>query len=238
MKLILLVSIITLSFVLVSILPHTAFGNIGSMAILEQYYGKPNYQLNDNGSTLIVSNILNKTSFTEREPITVIPKLTNLGNNTIRIGYDPVMFDGNMMDEHGQIVSSNGGVDLLVSFAMTVKPHMSSPAYVLADNAIQKENFVLYDSGNYSITSIASFYNSTGSKVFLWSKPTQIIVLSANTLSPLKQFKSEFAARDVKCKEGLQLIVKNENGKPACVKPQTAQKLIERGWGMSVSSSR
>lgn len=51
-------------------------------------------------------------------------------------------------------------------------------------------------------------------------------------LSPLKQFKSGVAAKDVKCKEGLQSIMKNENGQPACVTPHTFDKLINRGWGI------
>jgi hypothetical protein len=50
--------------------------------------------------------------------------------------------------------------------------------------------------------------------------------------TPLKQFKSGIAAKDVKCKEGLQFIMKNENGQPACVTPNTFDKLISRGWGI------
>jgi len=37
--------------------------------------------------------------------------------------------------------------------------------------------------------------------------------------------------KDVICKEGLELIFKSTDGTPACVKPETAKKLIERGWG-------
>lgn len=48
--------------------------------------------------------------------------------------------------------------------------------------------------------------------------------------SPLKQFKSGTSANDVKCNDGLQLLIKTEDGHPVCVKPDTAQKLIERGW--------
>ena len=50
------------------------------------------------------------------------------------------------------------------------------------------------------------------------------------TLDPLEQFKSGISAKDVTCKEGFQLVIKAEDGSPACVKPDTAQKLIERGW--------
>ncbi len=50
-------------------------------------------------------------------------------------------------------------------------------------------------------------------------------------LSPLKQFKTDLSAYSVICKQGFQLILKSENNYPACVKPQTAQNLVERGWG-------
>ena len=49
---------------------------------------------------------------------------------------------------------------------------------------------------------------------------------------PLKQFKSGIAANNAKCEQGLQLVIRVEDSSPACVKPQTAQKLVEHGWGM------
>jgi hypothetical protein len=51
----------------------------------------------------------------------------------------------------------------------------------------------------------------------------------SNVLSPLKQFKSGIQIDKITCKENLQLIIKN-NGNPACVKPETKIKLVERGW--------
>ena len=47
---------------------------------------------------------------------------------------------------------------------------------------------------------------------------------------PLQQVESGIPASDIQCKQDLELIFKAENGSPACVKPDTAQKLIERGW--------
>ncbi|MDE1873434.1 MAG: hypothetical protein KGH99_08170, partial [Thaumarchaeota archaeon] len=54
----------------------------------------------------------------------------------------------------------------------------------------------------------------------------------ATTQSPLKQFKSGITAKDVKCNDGFQLMIKNENGEPTCVKPESVNKLVNRGWGM------
>jgi len=47
--------------------------------------------------------------------------------------------------------------------------------------------------------------------------------------SPLKQFMSGIAAKDVACKEGV-LVLKSEDGSPACVKPEHIGKLLKRGW--------
>lgn len=48
--------------------------------------------------------------------------------------------------------------------------------------------------------------------------------------SPLKQLKSGIATKDVKCNVGFQLVIKAENGFPACVRPLTATKLAILGW--------
>ncbi len=54
--------------------------------------------------------------------------------------------------------------------------------------------------------------------------------------SPLKQIAQGTPPDEVICNEGLQLIMKN-NGSPACVKTTTAEKLIERGWGIMPEQS-
>lgn len=49
-------------------------------------------------------------------------------------------------------------------------------------------------------------------------------------IPPLQQLKSGISANDIVCKEGFELIFKSTNDSPACVKPETKTKLIERGW--------
>ena len=51
-------------------------------------------------------------------------------------------------------------------------------------------------------------------------------------LSPHKQFQSGTLAQDVKCVQGFQIIVKSEDGSPACVKPNTIIPLTMRGWAI------
>jgi hypothetical protein len=50
-----------------------------------------------------------------------------------------------------------------------------------------------------------------------------------DSLSPLKQFKIGILDNEIQCKESLIFITKYD-GSPACVTPETKQKLIERGW--------
>src|SRR2546422_2642671 len=51
-------------------------------------------------------------------------------------------------------------------------------------------------------------------------------------LTPLTQLKSGIVQKNISCKQGFELILKSENSYPVCIRPQTAQKLIERGWAL------
>ncbi|MHB8547361.1 MAG: hypothetical protein ACYDAJ_11390 [Nitrosotalea sp.] len=62
-------------------------------------------------------------------------------------------------------------------------------------------------------------------------------IIAPVTESPLKQFLSGIAAKDIQCENDLQLILKAEDGSPACVTPDTAQTLMEKGWTREVATS-
>lgn len=54
----------------------------------------------------------------------------------------------------------------------------------------------------------------------------------SNLVTPLKQLQMGIQAQTVNCDwSSFELILKSEDGSPACVSSQTAQILIERGWG-------
>jgi len=55
-----------------------------------------------------------------------------------------------------------------------------------------------------------------------------------STLAPLKQFKYGIAVEDVECGQGFLLIIKSTDFTPACVKPQTMEKLLQRTWGVKL----
>lgn len=49
---------------------------------------------------------------------------------------------------------------------------------------------------------------------------------------PLQQLAAGINIDEIKCRESLALVMKLFDGSPACVKPQTKEILIERGWGI------
>ena len=68
------------------------------------------------------------------------------------------------------------------------------------------------------------------SKSFVYTVSNSSVGSIPTISSPLVQFKSGIAANDVKCQQGLQLVIKAENDNPACVKSDAAAKLVEWGW--------
>ena len=52
-------------------------------------------------------------------------------------------------------------------------------------------------------------------------------------LPPKQQLKKGILPENITCKKGTELIFKSSDNSPACVKPETAEKLIERGWAVN-----
>lgn len=71
---------------------------------------------------------------------------------------------------------------------------------------------------------------------FFVEKYHYAIPSSISSLSPLKQYETGLAAKDVKCNLGSWLVTKAKDGSPACVKLDTAYMLIKRGWAFSESA--
>lgn len=64
-------------------------------------------------------------------------------------------------------------------------------------------------------------------------RPFAGMIMSKNSLrvmSPLEQFKDGIPPRNTICDMGLALIIKSDDNSPRCVKPDTAMRLIQRGW--------
>src|SRR5439155_6939792 len=57
-------------------------------------------------------------------------------------------------------------------------------------------------------------------------------LIAQSDSSPLKQFQVGIPLPNIFCKSGLVLVFKLSDSSPACMKPDTAQKLFEREWGV------
>lgn len=71
-----------------------------------------------------------------------------------------------------------------------------------------------------------------GTKISASDYVITFVMSNADIRSPLVQFKSGVAAENIQCKANLDLVFKAEDGSPACVKSDTVQMLIERGWAV------
>jgi carboxymethylenebutenolidase len=65
-----------------------------------------------------------------------------------------------------------------------------------------------------------------------------LTVIDANAIAyfppPLKQTSDGVEPENVTCTEGLELVIKRSNGSPACIKPSSVAKLIERNWAVHI----
>src|SRR5574337_1570388 len=63
------------------------------------------------------------------------------------------------------------------------------------------------------------------------------VTKSQTVSSPLEQLRFGIDSHNVVCKQDLHLVIKSEDGSPACVKSDTVQKLMEKGWAKEIVSS-
>ena len=101
----------------------------------------------------------------------------------------------------------------------------------MSDNMTMKSSVTGTPTGNMTVNTIGNMTghmtgNMTGN---MTSHPSTTIV--QKILSPLQQLKSGVSAKSVQCNQGFTLIIKTEDGSPACVTSQNAQALTARGWG-------
>ena len=71
--------------------------------------------------------------------------------------------------------------------------------------------------------------------VFLFSSFQDSSESTDGYMSPRMQVLQGVLPSDVSCKSGFELIFKTSNNMPFCVKPETAKRLVERGWATTIS---
>jgi len=61
-------------------------------------------------------------------------------------------------------------------------------------------------------------------------KGSNASAMGLSKMSPRAQMNQGVDSAEVKCRQGFDLVMKNSNGSAACVKFQSVEKLIQRGW--------
>lgn len=114
--------------------------------------------------------------------------------------------------------------------------NMTNENFILTTNpAVQNNSKIV---GDYTIK-VAQIdpYPLSGKKISLSDYVVTFEIAKSGILSPLKQFQSGIAPKDVKCNSDFELIFKVSDGSPACVTSLTGQKLVERGWATHSSET-
>lgn len=118
-----------------------------------------------------------------------------------------------------------------------IKNNQDRGNFILTSRSGQQDLTVqVFDGHSLHVVKIEP-YPLSGKKISLSDYLVTFAITKSGNLPPLHQFKSGVNSKDVKCNSGFQLVVKAEDGFPACVTPQTAQKLVERGWAKSISET-
>ena len=97
------------------------------------------------------------------------------------------------------------------TFNIVIKVGKNTPSGIYAPNLVTK-------------------WNDNNITRFMNVDPIYFQVGQWNWDSLSRQLERGISANNAVCKSGLHLIIKSEDGTPACVRPDTANILIERGW--------
>ncbi len=109
--------------------------------------------------------------------------------------------------------------------------HFAVLALVYVNGMVDPSNPPTFDSW-WSVDEKGNISNYNSTTSFGSSIPS----LQIKNESPLKQFKLGIPSNNVKCEQGLHLVIKAKDNSPACVKLDAAYMLIKRGWAVSESA--
>jgi hypothetical protein len=141
---------------------------------------------------------------------------------------DIIKISGEIQSANSMTVSTNIPVNIVITSNTLQKPIVTMKTYPSSDgiftfSGVSTTNSSWKTSGAYTITS--SYSNIVGDKTIF-----SFEMGDRNLLSPLQQSKLGVPSDKIECRSNLQSIIKTEDNSTACVKQQTAQILVERGW--------
>jgi len=164
------------------------------------------------------------------------------------VGGDIITISGNVADLIAYTPVSITIIDPVGDIAATAQtfPYLDGSYFtaITAGGNIEGEYTINVLYGIQSRIASTTFY--FGETTIVTCGPNEVIVLGkcVNTFgdepsmdsdiiseipSPLKQIKAGVPSDEVKCKDGLILAIRTSNDLPICVKPDSLNKMIERG---------
>jgi plastocyanin len=122
------------------------------------------------------------------------------------------------------------------NFFCQIHPWLTGQVIVTTTITSNGSSGSISNSSGNSTEGVQKIPNQTNNALPTNAPPLSVTRPAPSTQSfppPLRQFKSGIAIQDIKCVEGLQLVLKAEDNSPACVKAATALQLVMRGWAKS-----
>jgi len=201
-------------------------------------YLKP-IQADNTGTVMILNPTVQPSAIKVGDTFSINATIVNNSNDAISVHNDCSGAFSIAFDNH-----ATSGLKKVCNF-MAIQIILQPGENTTVSTQSSVLGFTAVSAGTVNATLTASYIvaNKTGpslsfdgnqiniTKSFLFDISNQTVQTPPPIEHPLKQFKSGIAAKDVKCQAGLELVVKTEDGSPACASPQTALGLVERGWG-------
>lgn len=237
------ISIIVISFV--SILSQYVFAPLlydnHDLQQLDAKLTRMTTLLHD-GAVIMTTQAIEKSEYKIGERIVVYPELINNGNKSMDICYLGHPFFVVISYQNGTVMWANGpSANSVPEYACNIHQTILPDATFIGgihDDANLRYP-VLVNPGNYTIFSVADFYDPLGKHRLVWSKPISFSIVQEKytiadlyQLSPFKQFMAGIPATHIRCPDELGLFIRTNTGLPVCLKQDSAIKLVKRNWVM------
>jgi hypothetical protein len=123
----------------------------------------------------------------------------------------------------------------LVSDTTIVMAQYSTPSnHTMSENATMTANATLTTNGTMTKNTTGTMMSPKTNETLALGETVKVTKNETAMAPPLKQLRNGVSVHDIQCAGDMQLILKKEDGSPACVKPGDATVLIERGWANMV----
>ncbi|OLE40667.1 MAG: hypothetical protein AUG16_03320 [Thaumarchaeota archaeon 13_1_20CM_2_39_20] len=204
-----------------------------SVVIIYSSYGDPNTANQANAETLtkmtcsdstlnaqLGGGLAGDTIILDNNTLAKYPDLQEVLDGVKQHPYQP----SHMPDEEGRFVAP---IEIAPMYQKTISGNVT--AAMLGD---PKLGFTHpYSCGDKSCNNYAHLkLGDTDYLVYIFHAKCS----SKKYYSPREQIANGILSKDVICYDSLHLIFRSIDDSPVCVKPQTAQKLIERGWAIMI----